>query len=274
MLTRTMDLPKLYSWCADWWPLLPTPEEYAEEADFYRRTIMGESAASGASAELSRTLLELGSGGGNNASHLKRHFAMTLADLLPHILDVSQALNPEGEHVAGEMRAVRLDRRFHAVFIHDPIHFMATLEDLEAAIATAWAYCNPDGVALFMPDHTLVSYKPSTSHGGHDGADRALRYLKWDVELDDASDSFRTMTFYVMRAADSDVEIAKDEWVFRLFSEQTRKDTFAAAGFDVKTAEYELDDPEMTTLHAFIGAQPAEEKRENGKSWGQSQVPE
>lgn len=40
-------------------------------------------------------MLELGSGGGNNASHLKRHAAMTLVEPAPGMRTVSAALNPD-----------------------------------------------------------------------------------------------------------------------------------------------------------------------------------
>lgn len=63
-----MDGPKLYAELADWWPLLSAPENYAEEADTYLEALLA------ACARRPRTLLELGSGGGNNASHLKRRF--------------------------------------------------------------------------------------------------------------------------------------------------------------------------------------------------------
>lgn len=60
---------RLYSDLADWWPLRSAPEDYAEEAGFYRRIL--EDAAH------PQTVLELGSGGGNNASHLKQHFSLS-----------------------------------------------------------------------------------------------------------------------------------------------------------------------------------------------------
>jgi hypothetical protein len=33
-------LPKLYRQIADWWPILSTPEEYAEEAELYREVLV------------------------------------------------------------------------------------------------------------------------------------------------------------------------------------------------------------------------------------------
>ncbi|MGH7598321.1 MAG: class I SAM-dependent methyltransferase, partial [bacterium] len=76
--------PKLYQELAEWWPLLSTPAEYADEAAFFHQTLIA------ACEKPPRTLLELGSGGGNNASHLKTHFLMTLVDLSVEMLAVSR----------------------------------------------------------------------------------------------------------------------------------------------------------------------------------------
>jgi ubiquinone/menaquinone biosynthesis C-methylase UbiE len=56
------------------------------------------------------TLLELGSGGGNNASHLKAHFSLTLVDLSQGMLDLSRRLNAECEHIQADMKTLRLAR--------------------------------------------------------------------------------------------------------------------------------------------------------------------
>ena len=130
-----MSLPRLYTDLASWWPLLSPPdEEYAAEASSIiamLRDALGQPPA---------TILELGSGGGNTASYLKRHTAMTLVDLSSDMLAVSRKLNPDLEHVAGDMRTVRLGRTFDAVFIHDAIMYMITEDDLAAALATAHAH--------------------------------------------------------------------------------------------------------------------------------------
>ncbi len=104
---------KLYEELAEWWPLFSAPEDYAEEAAFFAEVLTKGCAP--------RTVLELGSGGGNNALYLKSKFEMTLVDLSPQMLAVSRALNPECEHREGDMRTVNLGRTFDAVFIHDAI---------------------------------------------------------------------------------------------------------------------------------------------------------
>jgi trans-aconitate methyltransferase len=73
-----------------------------------------------------REVLELGSGGGNNASHMKRAFAMILVEPSDGMREISRRLNPECEHRSGDMRTVRLDRTFDAVFVHDAIMYMTT----------------------------------------------------------------------------------------------------------------------------------------------------
>ncbi len=145
--------PKLYRELASWWPLLSAPEDYAEEAAFYQRAIID------ACARPPETLLELGSGGGNNASHLKARFRMTLTDLSPDMLKVSEALNPECEHIQGDMRTLGSGREFDAVFVHDAVCYLTTEEDVRAAIETAYVHCRPGGAALFCPDYVRENYR-------------------------------------------------------------------------------------------------------------------
>ena len=84
---------KLYDELAEWWPLLSHPDDYEEEANVFIDAIKAHSRRD------VRAVLELGSGGGNNASYLKQHWQMTLVDLSPGMLDVSRKLNPECEHI-------------------------------------------------------------------------------------------------------------------------------------------------------------------------------
>ena len=69
-----MDKLTMYGDLAEWWPLLSPPEEYAEEAAIYQRSLLRH-----AKRPL-RTLLELGRGGWNKPSYLKARVTMTLVD--------------------------------------------------------------------------------------------------------------------------------------------------------------------------------------------------
>ncbi|HZX68283.1 MAG TPA: class I SAM-dependent methyltransferase, partial [Candidatus Elarobacter sp.] len=125
---------RLYGELAAWWPLLSAPDEYVEEAQFIRDAI--EANCTGTP----RTVLELGSGGGNNAVHLAPFFELTLTDISESMLQVSRRANPDAEHVAGDMRTLRLGREFDAVVIHDAITYMTTGHDLRLALENAYRH--------------------------------------------------------------------------------------------------------------------------------------
>jgi SAM-dependent methyltransferase len=232
---------KLYDELAAWWPLLSAPADYAEEADFIRRFLLDSCQHS------PRTLLELGSGGGNNASHLKHHFQMTLVDLSAGMLAVSRALNPECEHLPGDMRLVRLGRQFDAVFIHDAIDYMTSLADLRRAIETTYLHCRSGGAALFAPDHTREIFSLSTDHGGHDGEGRSLRYLEWTYDPDE-SDSTYIMDFaYLLREGSEQVRVEHDRHICGLFSRAEWLRLLSDVGFEAKM----VNDPFEREL--FVG---------------------
>jgi trans-aconitate methyltransferase len=222
-----MSLPRLYTDLASWWPLLSPPdEEYEAEADVIIEMLieaLGDSPA---------TILELGSGGGNNASYLKQHAQMTLVDLAPGMLEVSRALNPEAEHVEGDMRTVRLGRTFDAVVIHDAIMYLLTEDDLVAALVTAHAHLNPGGAVIVLPDCVSETYAPTMESGGEDGQDgRALRYLIWTHPPVPGETVFYEDFAMMLRSADGAVECVHDRHRFGVFSRAQWQDAFRRAGF-------------------------------------------
>lgn len=204
-------MPKLYAELGAWWPLLSPPDEYVEEADFFREVL---------AADLSpaSTLLELGCGGGSNAVHLKADFArVTLTDLSPQMLAVSRALNPDCEHLEGDMRTLRLGRAFDVVFVHDAIDYMTTRHDLRLALETASLHCAPDGLALVVPDHVRETFRPSTDHGGTDGEARALRYLEWTYDPDEEDTTYTVEYAYLLREGDLPARVEHDRHTCGLF---------------------------------------------------------
>ncbi|MGE0709182.1 MAG: trans-aconitate 2-methyltransferase [Planctomycetota bacterium] len=232
------ELPRMYAELAPWWPLISTPDDYAEEAETYRRALEQT-----ATREL-REVLELGSGGGNNASHLAAHFQLTLLDRAPGMLAVSRALNPECEHVEGDMRSARLGREFDAVFVHDAVSYLTSLADLRAAMDTAFAHLRPGGAALFGPDHVREAYRPGAYHGGHDDPhdpERGARYLQWQLPAADAGYAIEFV--YLLREGGA-VRHLRDTHHCGLFGRAEWFDALAAAGF-VDAAALPLDHSEM-----------------------------
>jgi trans-aconitate methyltransferase len=241
---------KVYDELAEWWPLLSAPEGYAEEAALYQRTLI-ESAKRPLT-----TLLELGSGGGSNASHLKARFEMTLVDPSAGMLAVSRRLNPDCEHVQGEMRTVRLGRRFDAVFVHDAVVYMTTESDLKAAIETAFVHCEPGGVALFAPDHVRENFHPSTDHGGHDGDQRGLRYLEWTSDPDPGDSTYLVDYAYLLKERDGSVRVEHDRHVEGLFARTEWLKWLSEAGFEPYVVPVEHSELEPKQYEMFVAARP------------------
>ncbi len=221
---------KLYDELADWWPLFSAPANYAEEAAFFARVLTD------ARNPAPRTVLELGSGGGNNAFYLKSKFEMTLVDLSPQMLAVSRALNPECEHREGDMRTVNLGRTFDAVFVHDAIAYMTSAADLEAAIRTAYRHCRAGGVALLVPDCVRETFVAETRHGGHDGEDgRSLRYLEWTFDPDPTDTTYRTDFAIVLRDHRGDTRVVHDSHIEGIFPRAEWMRLLREAGFEPRT---------------------------------------
>lgn len=229
-LTLRESMPKLYTELASWWPLLSAPGEYAEEAAFLRDLLAVSC------DRPPETLLELGSGGGCNASHLKAHFQMTLVDCSAGMLAVSRELNPECAHTAGDMRTVRLGRVFDAVLIHDAIGYMTSSEDLRSAMETAYVHCRVGGAALFAPDHVREDFMPTTEHGGHDGKGRALRYLEWVHDPDEADTTYVTDFAYLLREGET-TRVEYDRHVLGLFGRAEWLRLLEEAGFEAREVD-------------------------------------
>lgn len=218
---------KLYQELAHWWPLLSLPEDYAEEAQFYYGLLHQAGLAA------APTLLELGCGGGNNAYHLKPHFSqLTLTDQSSAMLAVSQELNPDCEHVCGDMRKLDLQRQFDVVFIHDALDYMTTLEDLEQALITAFKHCKAGGLTLLVPDHTQENFQPATEQGGQDGNGRALRYLEWTHAA--KGNTYTVDYVYLLQKAGQATQIEHEQHILGLFSRSEWLELLTKVGFQAQ----------------------------------------
>ena len=148
---------RLYSDLAYLWPVISPPEEYAEEAVYWRRALR-DRLGSG-----KHHILELGVGGGHLLSHLTpAHltlgFQATAVDISPQMLELSKRLNPGVDHYLGDMRTFRLGRTFDAVLIHDAIGYMLTESDLSATFLAARDHLRPEGVLLVAPEWVRESF--------------------------------------------------------------------------------------------------------------------
>ena len=224
---------KAYQELAEWWPLFSPAAHYAEEADDLLRRLAPLPPPG------TTTLLELGSGGGSLAFHLKQQFKLTLTDLSEGMLAQNRAINPEAEFFAGDMRTLRLHRTFDYVLVHDAVCYMTTRADLQAAIDTAAAHCAPAGTVVFLPDFVKETFAPGSDDGGEDAADgRGFRYLEWSSDPDPNDTTYVVDYAFMMRDAGGDVRVVHDRHVEGLFARQEWLDAFGAAGL---SASSEID---------------------------------
>jgi SAM-dependent methyltransferase len=215
---------RFYKELSAWWPLFSPAVHYIEEADDFLRRLAPL-------APGPKTMLELGSGGGSFASHLKGHFTLTLTDISEGMLTESRVLNPEAEHLAGDMRTLRLDRQFDYVLVHDAVCYMTTLDDLQAAIRTAAVHCKPGGTVVVLPDYVEETFTSGTDTGGEDSPDgRGFRYLEWRWDPDPDDTTYIVDYAFLLREAGGDVRVIHDRHIEGLFARATWQAAFEAAG--------------------------------------------
>lgn len=238
--------PKLYSQLAGWFHLLTAPSSYHEEAEFARNTLIGFSAPP------VKSVLELGSGGGNNAFHLKAHFRMTLTDISTAMLDQSRRINPDCEHLQGDMRSIRLGHDFDAVFVHDAVCHLTCAEDVIACIETAFVHCKPGGSVLIMPDYVRERFRSGVHHGGHDGDGRSLRYFEWTFDPDPSDKTYSVDFAYMLRERNEPVRVEHETHLMGLFSREEWLLWLRRAGFDPQM----LEDPYEREVFVGVKADP------------------
>ena len=191
------------------------------------------------------TLLELGAGAGHNALFMKRRFRCTLTDISPEMQTLSREINAECEHILGDMRTLRLDRQFDAVFVHDAVCYITSIEDLRRVAETAFVHTRPGGGALFAPDYVRERFEEKSSLLSADTGTRSLRGIEWAWDPDPEDTHYRVDYSFILRNGD-EVTTATDSHDEGLFPISVWTETLEGAGFAVSQIERPLDDDEQT----------------------------
>ncbi|MFQ6026792.1 MAG: class I SAM-dependent methyltransferase, partial [Dehalococcoidia bacterium] len=188
-----MQQNRLYHEFSYLWPLISPPEESAEDALRWRNELR-ERLGPGR-----HSILELGSGGGHTLSHLTSEFEATASDISEPMLALSQRLNPGVTHHRGDMRDLRLGRKFHAVLIHDAISYLLSQADLQATIATARAHLDPGGVLIMNPDWFVETF-PGTSvfHWVRSNEELELTFIEYLSDPDPTDTTIESIFFFIL----------------------------------------------------------------------------
>jgi SAM-dependent methyltransferase len=247
-VTDTAGGYRLYGDLAEWWPLISPLAEYAAEAAYLAGVFR---AAPGV-----RDVLDLGSGGGHVAAHLRGPLSLTLVDLSGQMLTVSRRLNPGCPHIQGDMRTIRLGRMFDAVLVHDAIDYVTTEDDLRKVIETAFAHCRPGGLAVFVPDHTAERFQPGTGGGGStDETGRQGSFREWAYDPDPADEWIQVDYEFVLREPGGQARVVRETHRLGAFRRSTWLRLLAGAGFRVDVAG--TAGPDGAPGNVFIGRRPA-----------------
>jgi SAM-dependent methyltransferase len=240
---------RLYRDLAPWFHLITHPSEYVDEADHLLRLV------DAADIGTAKTLLELGSGGGNLASHLTQRFACTLTDLSEDMLKLSRGINQDAEHIAADMRSLRLGREFDVVLAHDAIGYMTSEADLGAAIMTAAIHLRPGGLAVFIPDAVTEQLRAGTDDGGVDGADgRGARYLEWTHGINEDGHSYDVDYVFLLREPGKPPRAELDTHRLGVFPRHTWLDLIGAAG--LMPLRLTVEDPDEAEHAVFTARRP------------------
>lgn len=234
---KMKDTFHLYTDLAWLWPMWgDAAAEYADYCRYVTDLIRQHSKRPAA------TLLDIGCGGGKNIFNLKRQFAVTGLDLSPAMLDQARALNPECTFIQGDMRFVRLDRKFDAVLMDDAISHMNCLVDFASAFETAAAHLNPGGVLIATPDVTRETFRQNKTTVT--SAKRTVKrdglevvFIENTYDPDPADDQYETTILYLIRDHGR-LRIETDHWTMGLFSIGTWRHVLGEVGFAVHEGRY------------------------------------
>jgi trans-aconitate methyltransferase len=185
---------RLYRDLAGLWPLISPPEEHAAGARYWRQAL-GSKLGPGR-----HEILELGVGGGHHLSHLCGDFKATTVDLSPEMLRLSIKLNPGVDHHLGDMRTVRLGKKFKGVIIHDAIDYMLTETDLKATFATSAAHLEAGGVLLTSPDYFRETFHDARVESAtRSDGETELTFIEFDHDPDPGDTIVESIMFYLIR---------------------------------------------------------------------------
>jgi len=149
---------RMYDDLVDYWPLLSSPEDYKSESSCWNQALR-EKLGPG-----KHPILEFGIGAGDNLSHFAAEFKVTGVDLSEKMLELSRQKNPTVEHIVGDMRSIRLKRKFKAVIIHDAISYLTSERDLLDTFVAAAAHLEPGGIFITAPEWYKETHKKGAAY--------------------------------------------------------------------------------------------------------------
>jgi len=246
MKTEDIPLNRLYNDLSYLWPVMSPPEEYAEEAFLWQKVLREHLGAA------RHEILELGVGGGHNLSHLTAHYDATAVDISKKMLTLSRRLNPSVHHCLGDMRNIRLGRRFKAVLIHDAISHMLSEKDILDTFTTAAAHIDKPGILIVAPDYFRETFSsPTVECRTQIGENMELTYFEYAHDPDPDDTSIETVFTYLIHE-NGEFRLEHDRMITGLFSKRTWACLMSEAGFSTEERTFSLESEDRPYV-MFIG---------------------
>ena len=228
-------LNRLYDDMAWIWPVMSLPEHYREESEFYARIIMEMSGGK------AKTVLNLGTGGGHNDSHLKRIFRVTGVDASVKMLELAKKLNPEVEYHHADMRSVRLNRIFDAVIIFDSIVYMLTDEDLQALFRTAAEHLESGGIVVAYHETLREYFREYTRVDTNTRDNMTVSYVEHCHDPAPDDETVQTDLVYIIHRDNRRI-IETDLHITRIIHLQQLLDIIKSCGFETRLIPFDIPD--------------------------------
>lgn len=249
-----MPLPRMYTEFARFCQLVNPREDYATEAPQWTRVVRSHLGPG------RHDVLELGAGGGNQLSYWVEEFNCVAVDLSAEMLEQARQIAPGAEFHVGDMRTIRLERRFKAVLISDAIDYMVSEQDLRAVFATAAAHLEPGGLLVTCPDYYRETFDgPYCSAATNRAGSLAFTSLEYIYDPDPADTTIDVLNWYLFNE-NGRLRIEQDRHVYGLFPQQTWLSLMAEAGFAVRKVPFHLNegDREMFLLVGVLERKAAD----------------
>lgn len=233
---------RLYKDLAWLWPLWEDLEIYKKESNRIVKLIIKHSKIK------TRTLLDIGCGGGKNASHLKKHFQVTGIDISKQMLRNARKLNPECKFITADMRNFDLKQKFDSVFINDAHNYMTTQADLLRVFKMAYKHLKPGGVMVVHPDQTKSTFKQNSTHIWRSKrGDMDITFIENNYDPNPKDNTFESTFVFLIRKK-SKLRIEHDFHVGGLFKLTVWTKLLKQAGFKA----YEEKDGGTPGVPTFI----------------------
>ena len=212
------------AWTEDF---LADPADYEVEVGQYVQLI------NNTAKEPVHKILHLGSGAGGHDRFFKKHYQVTGVDISIGMLDKAKMTNPDIEYLDGDMRTIRLDRRFDCVVIPDSIDYMVSLDDLKQAIQTAAIHLKPGGVLLIVGKTAETFQNNNFAYTGEKD-DMHVTLLENNYINPYVPNTYEITMVYLIRQQGK-LKIYTEESVAGLFPRAIWDEVLRDAGFEMET---------------------------------------